>query len=136
MSFDVLSGYHDSKLNSVNSKNKLGELLLSFHDENGDERVIILHDCNIFRVNDFNSQNVVSRIIIFYGENIDTEYVVSKLLWASSMSDSSSFLKNDKIFSIIEKIKKRYLSLLFLEPSYGAEIVALFSAMDEKTHKI
>jgi hypothetical protein len=129
MSYELITGYHDAALKGIDASGHSGSIALSFVLEEGQKKSLTLHACEIFRVTDFVNQNVVSRLLLFRGPEIDTEYVIEKLRWASSQSDSSSFLKSERLDELLAKIRNGELSLFVLEPSWGAEVVALFAHM-------
>ena len=128
MNFKVASAYHDAELKGIDSSNA-SDIVLYFCLENGQKLSLTLHGCEFFRVTDFVSQNVVSRLLIFQGQDIDKGSVIEKLRWATSLCDSKSFLEQEKLDEIITKIQKGERSLLVLEPSWGAELVALFERL-------
>jgi hypothetical protein len=127
MSYERINGYHDAILKGINASELPDDIVLSFTAEDGQEKSLTLHACEIFRATDFVRQNVVSRILLFRGGDIDTDSVVDKLRWASSLSDTNSYLSSERVETILAKIRSGHLSLLVIEPSCGAEIVALFA---------
>lgn len=131
MHFEVLAGYHDAALNSIELGTVPGDLLLCFRLEDGRNRKLTLHGCEMFRVTDFVLQNVVSRLIVVRGKTINATDVSNRLKWVSSLSDASSFLTSESLRSIAGKIEDAELTLLILEPSCGAELIVLFAVMEE-----
>ncbi|WP_333678090.1 hypothetical protein [Dyella sp.] len=129
MSYEQINGYHDAALKGIEAGEAPRSLALSFVLEDGQQKTLTLHGCEIFRINDFVNQNVVSRLLLFRGSEIDTAMVAEKLQWASSQSDTHSFLKPERLDELLAKIKAGALSLLVLEPSWGAEVAALFTHM-------
>lgn len=134
MQYEVLHGYHDAALNTIESGLVAGELTLHFTSSMGEKKVITLHGCEIFRITDFVAQNIVSRIVIYRGGAVNVLDVREKLIWASSLSDSSSFLEPERLNVILSNIKNEGASLLFLEPSCGAELVALYRDFTVHSH--
>lgn len=128
MNFKVVNAYHDAELKGIDSSNATSIVLL-FCLEDGQKKSLTLRGCEFFRVNDFVSQNVVSRLLIFQGQDIDKVSVIEKLRWATSLCDASSFLGQERLDDIIAKIQGGERSLLALEPSWGAELVVLFEDM-------
>jgi hypothetical protein len=133
MSYELINGYHDAALKGINAGDEQGSIALSFVLEDGQMKTLNLHGCEIFRATDFVIQNVVSRLLLLQGTGIDTESVIEKLKWASSQSEGSSFLKPEKLDELLEKIRMSERSLFVLEPSWGAEVVALFTRMSSST---
>jgi hypothetical protein len=82
-------------------------------------------------MNDFGLQNVVSRILVYQGEKLDVGDVVERLKWASSSTDSSSYLTDEAMDRILLQIRTKALALVLLEPSCGAELVALCANVTE-----
>jgi hypothetical protein len=131
MSYEPLYGYHDAALNGLDVSGNQGSMVLSFVTEGRQRKLLTLHACQIFRVTDFVSQNIVSRLLLFRGPDIDTDCVIDKLRWASSRSDATSYLSLEGTEAILAKMRCGQLSLLALEPSCGAELVALFASLSE-----
>ncbi|HUB88573.1 MAG TPA: hypothetical protein VMA74_02470 [Dyella sp.] len=127
MSYERIDGYHDVALKGIVGSGAPGIIALSFVMEDGQQKSLTLHACEIFRATDFVNQNVVSRLLLFRGPEIDTGIVIDKLRWATSLSDAKSYLSPEWVEVVLAKIRSGQLSLLVLEPSCGAEIVALFS---------
>jgi len=127
MSAEHLSRYHDAELNGLDTSDSFN-VTLWFAMVGGQRSVLKLMRCEFFRVSDYRRQNVVSRLLIFANEGVDDVYIAERLRWATSSSDSSSFLSSEKVDEIIKKIHLGSLKLLVLEPSWGAEIVILFQA--------
>lgn len=133
MNLMVIDAYHDAELKSVDCRDSAC-LVLQLALRDGLSRVLMLHKPQIFRITDFVSQNVVSRLHIISGEQVDEDFVVENLTWASRQRDFASFLQVQVIEDILEKIKQRERSLLVIEPSWGAEVVVLFAHMSENTY--
>jgi len=132
MSYQALTGYHDSILRSIDTNEAESSLSLLFQLTDGSTRKILLKGCEIFRIVDFTKQNITSRLIKYNGAGVDTVDISEKLTWATSLSDASSFLSQQALTSITNRILDGNASVLYLEPSYGAEMVALFSELLEQ----
>lgn len=124
MNFDTLEIYHDAELTGIDRVGK-GHVVLSFALQNGKTSRLHLHGCDFFRVTDFISQNVVSRILIFNDSGAQACGVVEKLEWSTSLTGTRSFLTKERLDNIVAKIHAGERSLFVLEPSWGAEVVAL-----------
>jgi hypothetical protein len=133
MSYELLDGYHDAALKGLDSSGNPGSIVLSFVTEGAQRKFLTLHACEIVRATDFVNQNVVSRVLLFRGPEIDTDSVIDKLRWASSLSDATPYLSPERMEVILAKIRGGQLSLLVLEPSCGAELVALFAYLTESS---
>ena len=127
---EVLTMYHDAALVGLVAGDVDNDLDLSIKDENGDRATLTLHECQFYRVVDFGTQNIVSRLLLIRGSGVDASAVEEKLRWASSKVDAPSFLTSERLQTLIDKIKSGELGVLYLEPSNGAELVAVFGRMD------
>jgi len=132
MGFEKLNGYHDAALVCVGIEAASNSLVLSFRLEDGTSKKIELHGCGPFRMNDFGLRNVVSRLLLYRGGDVELNEIEDHLKWASSSSDSSSYLDKRKIEVTLEKIHRKEATLFLLEPSWGAEMVVLFTEMKEE----
>lgn len=90
---------------------------------------MVLKGCELLRIVDFTNQNIVSRLIKYSGASADATDIADKLTWAASLSDASSYLSQEALTSIISRVQAGDASVLYLEPSNGAELVALFTEM-------
>lgn len=127
MNYEVISGYHDTSLRSVGSGEASDTLLLAFELNDGRKESINLYGCEFFRMTDFVVQNIVSRLLVFRGHNIDVGSVIEKLKWASSLSDTTTSLSHERLDVLVERIRNGEVGLFVLEPSWGAELVAVFN---------
>jgi Tfp pilus assembly ATPase PilU len=128
MSCTVDQTFHDAELKGIDN-GRVGRVVLLFHTADHQNKSVTLSGCDFFRVNDFVSQNVVSRLLVFRGVDIEVPAVAERLRWATSLSDASSFLSEEKLSEVITKIQKSERGLLVVEPSWGAELVVLFEDM-------
>ena len=129
MSDSILNFYHDAELDSVTSGDSAGEVSLRFKLADGGRSSLLFSGCEMFRVQDYVSQNVVSRVIIYSGNDFKDSDIVRTLKWASSLSDSPTYLSDETTRDILAGIKSGKQSLFYLEPSYGAEVAILFRQM-------
>ena len=136
MGLEVITGFHDAELKCIDSSDAPERINFSFISVDGQKKLLTLYGCELFRATDFISQNVVSRLLIFRGRDVDTQSVVEKLHWASSLSDSSSSLNKEWLESVVEKIRGDELSVFALESSWGAEVVVLFERMTPQKNLI
>jgi hypothetical protein len=79
---------------------------------------------------DFVSQNIVYSLSYYHGMDIDVDEIKKHLDWASSLSDSTSYLDESRMKLVIEKIRTGQSILLVLEPSWGARVVAVFKTVE------
>jgi hypothetical protein len=125
MQLTELVGFHDSELWSVQYFKVSNTLELRFKDTGQEDKLISLLDCRLFRVADMGKQNVVSRLICISGAESDTAYVAERLSWASSLSDTASYLDQHHLHDLIGGVSRSELCMIVLEPSWGAELVAI-----------
>lgn len=128
---EVLGGYHDAALLAIDTDSEGRTLTMRFRTVEGNMRALALEGCEFFRASDFVAQNVVSRLILMKGHEQNVHHLEEKLRWASSRNDATSFLSPERLALLVERIIKGELTALYLEPSSGAELVALFSTMRE-----
>lgn len=126
-----LEGYHDSRLISVVHYPEEMQLDIKFQFVNEQYRTIQLYKCEIFRLHDFTSQNIVSRVMTFAGGNVDKQFIAERIRWATSLSDCSSYLQQDALKKKVEIISEGKVVLLIIEPSWGAELAALSEGLNE-----
>lgn len=69
---------------------------------------------------------IISRVINFDGITAKTEDMTYILKRMSSRSDSSAYWTDQQINSLIKEIKNSELSLMYIEPSFGAEGAFLY----------
>lgn len=131
MSVEIISDYHDAAIYGITADDVAGELLLSVKLENGAKKTLVLDGCEIFRIVDFTPQNVISRLMVFRDNTADEDLLIEKLRWVTSFCDASSYLNEERLQNIIRRIKVGELSLVVVEPSVGAEIIALCRSVRE-----
>ncbi len=129
MNYQILAGYHDAVLSAINADKAASASVLTFELRDGSTRRVVLKGCELLRIVDFTNQNIVSRLIKYSGASADATDIADKLTWATSLSDASSYLSQEALTSIISRVQAGDASVLYLEPSNGAELVALFTEM-------
>lgn len=125
---EKLVGFHDSELKRIEISPLPGQLELSFALPNGGRAEIRLYECSLFKVSEFVTQNVISRLHYCSGESIDTEFVKGKLEWVSSVSEGTSYLTTEVVEKTVLDIFAKRKALIYLEPSWGAEAVFVFES--------
>jgi len=125
MSIEIIADYHDAAITGIAADDVSGELLLAVKLENGAKKTLALDGCEIFRIVDFTPQNVISRIMVFRDSSVDENLLIEKLRWVTSFCDASSYLSEERLQNLMRRIKVGELSLVVVEPSAGAEIIAL-----------
>ncbi|NHN68222.1 MULTISPECIES: hypothetical protein [Pseudomonas] len=133
MSTKVLHQYHDAVLMGISTYNASDSYLLSFKHFDGKKSELILSGCELVRMVDYTTQNIVSRLVVYQGATVDRVDVATKLTWGSELLDASSYLTQETINRIIERISSGSACLIYLEPSSGAEVVALCNGILERS---
>ena len=131
MRFLALEEFHDARLQAIDSDSGDRTLKLTIAPEGGINRILVLHGCQLFRVTDFIAQNVISRMIVVQGPDIDREDAANRIRWASSLTDASSSMDHDAVQKLVEAVSRSLLCILYLEPSWGAELVAIGARIEE-----
>jgi hypothetical protein len=122
--FRILAGYHDLTLTALTYDRTKLLLELKLVSETS-AKVIELTACKYFRVNDFIPDSIVSRILVFSGDNSDRGWVEERVKWATSQSDASSYLNSEALNRVVEELQGGKLLMLVVEPSWGSELVAV-----------
>jgi hypothetical protein len=118
-------GLHDAELIAV-AVDRLSRIArLSFRQEDGVSRSIELHGLQAFRAEDLTLQNVVSRVLRSSQDQFSREAIEHSLRWVTSLSDSASWLSDERRHQWLASCENRQLELFVLEPSAGAQVAAL-----------
>lgn len=129
----VLNQYHDAALVGISTDDASDSYFLSFKHFDGKKSELILNNCALVRMVDYTTQNIVSRLIVYQGATVDRVDVATKLTWASELLDASSYLSQEAISRIIDRISSGSACLVYLESSSGAEVVALCNSILERS---
>lgn len=116
---------HDGLIDGVCYHEK-DQLALYFTLNSGEKCKLTCSEVLECRIVDFGMQNIISRVIGYQADNHNYEEILGVLNWISSSVDSSSYLSEDKFNQVFNKIKFGDLTLIYLEPSVGAECAVLF----------
>jgi hypothetical protein len=116
---------HDAELISVEIDRSHSYAKLIFKMENGETKSVELQGVKAFRSEDLILQNVVSRLLCSSWGDIADDHLDRWLIWATSMSDSSSWLSDQHKDEWRTACIAKTLKLLVFEPSMGAQIVAV-----------
>jgi hypothetical protein len=119
-----VGGLHDAELIAVQHQVP-GRIETTFRLESGASRRLILDGSLLFRITDFVSQNIVSRVVLLRGPLVDFRLVREKLMWVTSFSDSPCGLSPEHMQNHVDRIRANELSLVWVDPSRGAEMVAV-----------
>ncbi|MBT2336217.1 hypothetical protein J7E49_20165 [Variovorax paradoxus] len=116
---------HDAEIISVNIDRENSVCRLGLSHEGEKQISIELFGVAAFRVEDFGLQNVVNRILRSTSKDFSEDELNYWLEWVTSLSDSSSWLKSEKKCEWLDAFNDGRLELIVLEPSAGAQIVAV-----------
>ncbi|MDR6633744.1 hypothetical protein J2X72_002544 [Phyllobacterium sp. 1468] len=117
-----LEDFHDAEVIKIEINS--GDLHISVNTVDNKVKNIKLIECKLFRVNDFIHQNVISRILPI-GIDSNDEGILEKISWATEIGGDSPFMDVKSIKGLLNDIRSGSLLLVYFEPSWGAEIVAV-----------
>ena len=123
--------YHDAELVGCAYSRADAALLLSFTCVDGSTPKLMFSNVTAVRVNDFNQQNVVSRLLISPSHTFTPDEIRTYVSWANSQHDYRASMTNEKAQLIAATVAEKQSILFVLEPSVGAEVVALFQGLQE-----
>lgn len=118
-------GLHDAELIGVDVDRINRRARLSFRLESGESRSIQLLGLKAFRSEDLTLQNVVNRLLRSSQGELAGDHLEHWLTWATSLSDASSWLSEQRKREWREACEAGALELVVLEPSAGAQIAAV-----------
>jgi hypothetical protein len=132
MTYDKIKRLHDAHILGISISDNGKEFEVLLRTSEGSKGKLIFEDLQFLRVVDFcQTQNIISRAIIYQGDQIDFDVVRERLMWVTSTTLTGSYLKEDKLKELCSGIAdKRYL-LFYVEPSVGAELVAVCGSVRE-----
>ncbi|MCK9723156.1 hypothetical protein [Pseudomonas syringae] len=120
--------YHDSSLVGIES---MGDSITLKFMIGGDEAVYIaLSEPKLFRACDYIVKNSTSRLFLM-DSSYEMDEIKQKLVWASSLDGTASYLSQEALEKYYLSIVKKELFLLVLEPNWGAEVAVLCRGVDE-----
>ncbi|HVI89185.1 MAG TPA: hypothetical protein VM659_12830 [Dongiaceae bacterium] len=129
--FIRLPGYHDAELIGVSVDRDARVAQLRFKRADRPAATVTLHGLQDFRIVDLIPQNVVSRLMIHTETAFLEDEIRTAITWARNLSDTQLVPDERQLQEVIEKVRRGTLSVLILEPSYGAELVASFDSLTE-----
>jgi hypothetical protein len=134
-SFRKLAGYHDAELIGVTVQRDSNIAELRFERIDGTTATITLNGLVDFRLVDLVRQNVVSRLMIHDATSFSAQDIRSAITWAQNLSDTQIVPSEEHLENVIESVRQGDLSVLILEPSAGAELVASFGSFTENIER-
>lgn len=117
--------FHDAELVAIEIDRHAKSMMLRFALDGAATKTIRLSGVSYFRAVDLITQNVVSRIIAPSLDNLWSEDIRRWIGWVTSLSDNASFATAQQILDIERRISQGEITLLVVEPSWGAEIVII-----------
>lgn len=126
----VEDGFHDAELIGVEI-DRVGEFArLTLRLASGERWQVELQGLKAFRGEDLTLQNVVSRVLRSSRGDVAGDEVNRWLNWATSLSDSSPWLSDQRREGWRSACISGALELVVFEPSAGAQVVAICERLD------
>ncbi|WP_184005219.1 hypothetical protein [Paraburkholderia sp. WSM4177] len=123
--------YHDAELVGCAYSRTDSSLLLSFECADGAVPKLLFSGVSAVRINDFCQQNVVSRLLISPSHAFAPDEIRAYVNWAHSQHDYRAAMTDEKAQTIDAAIAAKKSILFVLEPSVGAEVVAVCHGIQE-----
>ena len=116
---------HDSEIVSISMDRLTSVCRVSLRDVGAQQNVVDLFGVKAFRAEDFVLQNVVSRMLRSTAKDFSTDEIDYWVTWATSFSDSASWLKPDRKHRWLASLSENAPELVVFEPSIGAQIAVV-----------
>jgi len=126
-SVSCFSNLHDGELVSVTHHKRENKVSIRVDLPDGEGMNIILCGVKAFRVVDFISQNIISWAFHSDAENFDGPFIERLVRWVNSLSDGACMISQGAISNYVEKIRSGAMKVLAIEPSWGAELVCIYT---------
>jgi hypothetical protein len=129
---------HDAEIIKVELTGDCGVSLL-FVTKEKVRYEIALHKVERFRANDFLEGNIVSEVTIQTGEKADP-HIVTKYLFDlfdidKIVSDVGRAATVNQIQTLVDRIRAGDFKLIYIEPSYGCEIVGVCQSISTRVRR-
>lgn len=118
-------GLHDAEIVAVAVDRLGGIARLDLRQEDGVLRSLELHGLKAFRCEDLTLQNVISRVLRSSMGQLSGDVLERWLGWVTSLSDTDSWLSEERMHEWRAGCEAGGLELVVVEPSAGAQIAAL-----------
>ena len=125
MSICDSSEFHDAEILVVAIDRESARAQLKCRLEDGQIRSVRFEGLKAFRSEDLTLQTVVSRVLRSSKAQISRDGMEYWLEWATSLSDADSWLTDERKSEWLTACDAGLLDLVVVEPSAGAQIVAL-----------
>jgi hypothetical protein len=116
---------HDAEIVSISMDRGTSVCRIGLFHVTGQCRTVELIGVKAFRAEDFVLQNVVSRMLRSTAKQFSTEVIEYWMTWATSFSDTGSWLKPDSKHHWLAGLNEGKLELVVFEPSIGAQIAVV-----------
>lgn len=121
---------HDAEVILVAIDRQEGYAQLDFRLEDGQSSSVKLKGIRAFRCEDLTLQNVVSRVLRSSNADMSREGLKYWLQWVTSLSDADSWLSDERNTEWLTDCEVGVLELVVIEPSAGAQIVAVCERLE------
>lgn len=125
-----LSVLHDAELTLVAMEREQSELRLGFKAVDQRVQILSFRGLLTFRIDSVLLQNVVSRVLRS-GVDIGSDGELERLVrWTCGEGSGNLLLAEQQFYCHLAKVRAGELRLLYVEPSWGAEIGVLAEGFD------
>lgn len=119
---------HDARIVGVRVLGGSG-LEILIEDVGGEIHIMVATDLVLLRVVDMQVHNIVSRVVDSRSGMMSAEDVGRIINWCSSADGAPSFLSEQYSSAYVTDVMEGRKSLIYVEPSQGAEIAFLAGAV-------
>lgn len=123
-----LSILHDAELCLVAMDREAGTLRLGFKGSDHTTYAMSFHGVLTYRINDVIYQNVVSRVVM-WGSDQPIDGEMERVMRWTSCSGSTLLISEQVLERYVAKVRSGELRLVYVDPSWGAEIGVLAERM-------
>ncbi|RKF30685.1 hypothetical protein BCY88_13645 [Paraburkholderia fungorum] len=116
---------HDAEIVSISMDRGTSVCRIGLSRVTGQLCTVELFGVKAFRADDFVLQNVVSRVLRSTARQFSTEESDYWVTWATSFSDTDSWLKPDSKHHWLADVHDGRLELVLFEPSIGTQIAVV-----------
>lgn len=127
----LTSEFHDAEVMAIDFSAVPTSLYISFKLQDGSRARLRLTNVLFLRVVDVGMQNTVLRLRAHSGGQCKPDQIREMLIWATSNSDSNSYLSERRCEEIIESVRSSTLTVVEIVPSVGLEAVAVCDSCAE-----
>lgn len=129
--FMNLSLYHDAKVVGISFQDG-NSIEIKFQLTSDKYSCLTIENVSLIRMTDFTDQNIVHRLMVS-GNDGYIDDIAFRIKWATSRSDFFNDDLNQKLLNVCQEIERGDRILIYLEPSTGAEMVAICTGYLENT---